>query len=255
MTINFEFPESPTNFDGIADEALNTAAKYIQDLIGQTDGGVAAQFFSGPSGEAITRSLSAYAQMEAMIAKSRPKPPATPRVLIAVLFWGNEPMDWMICPAPMNAEMLGTWAADKARNDVLTYDDDPDDCGLRLRWADDTPELRGQKAVPNAGKHNAGIPNFGPTTELDVSFRQLEAEAHMVMERLLAKRHVPPVPDDLSAREAILIAIGALSAADPASLPGQARTWLEGIVAQKGCDVHEPNCDRLTDLISVIIRG
>lgn len=49
----------------LIEDALDAACKSIQDAIGQSDGGVAGQFFSGPSGKEIRGILREYVLSEA----------------------------------------------------------------------------------------------------------------------------------------------------------------------------------------------
>jgi len=50
------------NFDAIANDALHAACKYIQDQIGEIDGGFASHYFSGIIGDKIEREFAKYAE-------------------------------------------------------------------------------------------------------------------------------------------------------------------------------------------------
>lgn len=56
--------------EALADGALNQACRYVQDAIGQTDGGPAALFFSGDEGENIHQSFISYINYEQLAADS-----------------------------------------------------------------------------------------------------------------------------------------------------------------------------------------
>jgi len=68
----FEYAEAegiaPTLSDAeikeLADDALSAACKFIQDRLGQDDGGVAGHFFSGENRETVERVLSDYIKTE-----------------------------------------------------------------------------------------------------------------------------------------------------------------------------------------------
>lgn len=45
------------DIDQLAEDALNAACLTIQEQLGQTDGGIAGVFFSGPNGETAKKAV------------------------------------------------------------------------------------------------------------------------------------------------------------------------------------------------------
>ena len=57
------------DIDQLAEDALNAACLAIQEQLGQTDGGIAGIFFSGPNGENAKRLFAEYIRLEIRMAE------------------------------------------------------------------------------------------------------------------------------------------------------------------------------------------